>query len=269
MSRPMSTSSRVGLAVLGLLVLAWVVGLCSGYDVIADVHPDRADALPDGAHWLGTDHLGRDVFWRLVLGTQAFMLPAGLAAGTALALGVGSGAWAGAVGGMPRAGIRYLYSVVGSLPRFVLVLLFCAMHGQSSVVLGLSAGLAMAPTVGEAVHGRVRQLVGQDFVLASRVHGTAMVRIVADHLVLRGCRDILWRSAFEIFAFVLILEATLSYLGGFGLPEPYPSWGNMLAFEFGRWDGNPWARWAPALAIWCASLAAGVAGRGLAPERSR
>lgn len=261
---------RAGLAVLALVAIAGLVTSVPGllpYDVVADVAPDQASQAPSAAHWLGTDHLGRDVAWRLLLGTHAFAGPGLLACALASVVGLGSGAVAGYLGGPVAAVLRYLSTVVASIPRFVLVLLAIAIYGNSTWLIGAVAGLAYSPALAEAVFQRIDSLKRAEFVLAARAHGLTDARILLFHLLWVDCRRMVGRHALALFGYLLLLETTLSYIGGFGVEEPEPSWGNMLAFEFGQRAGNPWGVWAPALAIWGTILCCGLASQALAERR--
>ncbi|MCP4810429.1 MAG: ABC transporter permease [Proteobacteria bacterium] len=254
---------------LGFVLLAWCVSLVSGYDVTSDVDVLRASALPSAEHWLGTDHLGRDVAWRMLKSSEAFMGPALLACLVALGFGLPAGAIAGWSGGPIAGGVRYLFTVLESLPRFVLVLLACAIFGSEVAVIGLVAGVAYAPTLGEAIHARIESFRRAEFVLAAEAHGVHPVRVLVHHLLWVNCRRLVARHALMLFAYLLLLETTLSYIGGldgagsFGVAQPDPSWGNMIAFEWREPDANPWASWAPGLAIWGVILSAAWIGDAL------
>ncbi len=261
-----------GTAVLVLVGLVWMVSLLSSYDVVADVDPARMSAHPSAAHWLGTDHLGRDVAWRLVTACEVFVGPGLFACALALVLGVPAGAWAGWAGGWSAELVRYGFTVVASLPRFVLVLLVCAIYGASVWILAAAAAIAYSPAVAEAVYGRVTTFRRREFVLAAEAHGVHWTRILGWHLLWVNARTLIARHALQLFAYFLLVETTLSYIGaleagaGFGVPEPTPSWGNMIAFEWGVRDGNLWATWGPALAIWIVILGALLLGDGLAEQ---
>ncbi len=246
----MRWGARLGWAILGLLLAGWAASWLSGYDVVADVDPTRAGLPPGGGHWLGTDHMGRDVFWRLVLASRAFVGPGRHAHQQGHGAGEQPGAVAGYLGGGPAGVLRYGFAVIHAVPRFVLVLLAGAIYGAEPVVLAVAAGVSYAPTLGESVHARIESLRNADFVDAARAHGLSPAAILGRHLLWVNCRRLVGRHLLFAFAFYLLLETTLSFLGGFGVEEPDPSWGNMLAFEFGIPDGNPWAWIAPALAIW-------------------
>jgi peptide/nickel transport system permease protein len=265
-----SGNRRFGTTVIALVLLAWVVSLASGYDVVADVDPKRMSLSPEADHWLGTDHLGRDVAWRLVTASQVFVGPGLFACVLALLLGVPAGAWAGWSGGMSAEVVRYLFTVIASLPRFVLVLLVCAIYGSSVWTLAAAAAVAYSPAIAEAVYARVAMFRIREFVLAAEAHGVHWARILGWHVLWVNGRLLIARHALQLFAYFLLIETTLSYIGaleagaGFGVPEPNPSWGNMIAFEWGVRDGNVWATWAPALAIWIVILGALLLANGLA-----
>lgn len=258
-TRALSASFRrftdyLGLFIVSLVLLAAVVGPLSGYIPAQDVNIPHADLGPGPGHWLGTDHLGRDVLSRLVFACQAFVWPGLLACLTAAAIGVPAGATAGYMGGPVEAAIRYVTTVIASLPRFVLVLLVCSIYGNDLPTLALAAGVAYSPTLSEAVYGRIEGLRTSEYLLANRAYGVPEWRIVAVHLVFAACGRLIGRHLVILFGYFLVLETTLSYIGGFGVQEPTPSWGNMLVFEWGR-SGSSVAMLAPVVALIATVLA--------------
>jgi peptide/nickel transport system permease protein len=248
--------------VLFAVLLAGVLGPLTGYDPVADVHLAHANVGPGAEHWLGTDHLGRDVFMRALLACRWFVLPGSVACAVAAVVGIPAGALAGWYGGGVEAVIRFAFTVVGSVPRFVLILLVLAIYGDAPrieytlevwryvldvsipiSVLSLAAGLSFVPLLGEAVRARIEELRTAEYVLASRAHGLSPMRILAYHLVWAGARHAIARQLFSLFGYFVVLETTLSYIGGFGVQQPEPSWGNMLVFGWA--DDNPWSAWTP------------------------
>jgi ABC-type dipeptide/oligopeptide/nickel transport system permease subunit len=161
-----------------------------------------------------------------------------------------------------------LLGAVSAVPAVVLVVLGCARYGAGPIQLGALAGLAAVPSLAEAVRERIERLRLEDFVLASVAHGLSELRILAVHLVAFACGRTIARKLLEVFGGVVMLESTLSYLGsqtggaGFGVPEPMPSWGNMMAFEWGRGLGASFL--APALALWATVWACVLASRAFA-----
>ncbi len=221
-------------AFLCAVILAGVFAPWLGYDPVADVDPLRANLPSSATDWLGTDHLGRDIAWRLLLSTSAFVGPGIAASLVAALLGVPAGAWAGFKGGWIAAAVRYAFGTLASLPRVVLILLVMSIYGNHLGILSLAAGVTYAPIVGESVYHRVADLRHADYVVANRAYGLTEWRILWVHLVYALCGRSIVQLMLRLFGAFLTLETTLSYIGGFGVREPQPSWGNMLVFEWGR-----------------------------------
>lgn len=257
----LDVASALGLALLALVVITALLSPLAGYEPGLDVNVGARSLAPSLAHPLGTDHLGRDVLWRLLLACRAFMGPGALACAVAAALAVPAGGLAGFYGGPVGSVLRFGSTVVASVPRFVLVLLVATVYGNSLALLGVAAGVAYAPALLEDVHARVEELRTSEMVLASHAHGVPTWRLLWVHLVIGACGGIILRHLVLLFGFVVVLETTLSYIGGFGVPEPTPSWGNMLVFDWG-YDGSVVSRLAPAVALW-ATVAATTAVGGL------
>jgi peptide/nickel transport system permease protein len=238
----------LGLAFVALVAVVSLLAPLGGYPVGADVDGGARSLGPSAAHWLGTDHLGRDLGWRLALASRAFVGPGVLSCLVAAGIGVPLGAVAGWSGGGASLFVRTGLGSIAAVPRLVLVLLLCAVYGSSPVVLAAGAGLAAAPPLAEAVYQRIERLRREQFVLAARAHGLSEPWLVLVHLVGAACGRSIARHLLEAFGAFVVLECTLSYLGGLGVQEPSPSWGNMLAFEWGR--GAVLPVFAPGLAIW-------------------
>ena len=286
----MKYARAIGFVLLSLLFVAWACGFfLDNPPALTDT--SQLNLHPNAEHLLGTDIHGRDVFTRMILGTQAFVGPGILACLTALLIGLPLAAIAGWKGGITADFIRFIFTVFATFPRFVLVLLVCAIYGNTPTNLGLAAGLAYAPALGEAVFARVTEFRSAGFVLAAKAHGLSTLRILGFHILWLNARRLVFRHLVQLFAFFLIVETTLSCLGGFGTQEPNPSWGNMIASEEHNDDTltlvkprletlaphkkstvagfsedafqitmpqvnayNPWAAWGPLGAIWITLL---------------
>jgi ABC-type dipeptide/oligopeptide/nickel transport system permease subunit len=245
----------LGLSVLTLVLSAATLGPLSGYLPGQDVDVALANLGPNTTQWLGTDHLGRDVFWRLVFACQAFVGPGIVACVTTAVLAIPAGALAGYLGGYVASAIRFVTTVLASVPRFVLVLLVCSIYGTDLMTLAFGAGLAYAPTLSEAIYTRIEALRSSEYLLANRAYGVPPWRILVVHLILASCGRLMARHLVLLFGYFVVLETTLAYIGGFGVQEPQPSWGNMLAFEWGR-GTHPVTMMAPMIALVGTVLAA-------------
>ncbi len=246
-------TARGVLAVLAVLAAA---GLLLGYDPVLDVDPALAGAPPRPGLWLGGDPLGRDVLARVVVAAGGLVGPALGAVGLALVLGVPLGAVRALAPRGLSLGAGALLDAVGVLPQIVLALVACVVAGGDPLVVGLACGLGQAPLVGDAAAAALRRLRATGVLEASRVHGVPLLRVVFVHGLWGGARRALAHQAVVLVSRVATLEATLSYLGRFGVSEPAPSWGNMVDLSLGHPNGQALAWLGPAVALWALSWAA-------------
>ena len=245
----MEVDRRPATAPLLFFAVVYLFSLFLPAEIAVDVQ--AISRGPTAGHWLGTDHLGRDVLHRLLVGSQSFFLPGLAAAVGAVVLGGASGAVAGFFGGTAARLLRYLHTVLSSVPSFVLALLIVTIfstRGQPLPVLAAACILSEAPRVGEAVWAFVDTLRRQEFVLALEAHGIGRFRILLYHVLWVNGRFLLQRHFLSVFGTFLVLEVSLSYLELSGTPPN--SWGNMIAFELGQSQGNALAWMAPALLVW-------------------
>ena len=246
-----------------LLLLAAEIAVAAlapayGYPVGADVDVARANLGPSAEAWLGTDHLGRSVLPRLALATRSFVGPAAAAVvlltGIGVPLGVAAG-WAPAAAGAP---IRVATGTLAGIPKFVWIVLVLAPFGSGSLPLAAAIAAAHVPEFVEALRARVEALADAEFVVASRVHGVSSARLIGLHIVVGACGALIARQWLGLFGAVVVVESTLAYLGALGVQEPTPSWGNMIAFAWGRGASAAWI--APTIALWLTVGAVAAAG---------
>lgn len=250
----------------GTFLAIGVVGAVLPYEPGGDAI-SAAHALPSVAHPLGTDRLGRDLLFRLVIGTRGFFLPGLLAMGLAFSLGTGLGAiagytpsgagvasargWRSGAWRLGRWGIALLLAVPGALPRFVSILLVCSTFGFSPAILGAAIGTLYAAELGMDVRRRVGLCCGEEYVESARAEGISDARILGYHILWLHCRSLIARHLVYVWSFCILVETSLSFLPGeFGVQEPNPSWGNMLAGDLdAAMSGKLWAALVPTVAI--------------------
>lgn len=253
--------ASVGLVLLLGLLLLSVLGPLVGHDP----HATDAAAIyaaPGATHVFGTDHLGRDLFARVLLGGR-LSLQVGLLA-TLLAAVLGG--LYGLVSGM---GPRWLDQVMMQLLDTLLsipVILFAVLIQASGEpdVLRPSIAIALVSWMGVAriVRTECQQLMRTDFVLASIAAGSGTLRLVVHHLLPNVARPLLVVLTVSIGQ-ALVLEATLSFLN-LGVPANVPSWGNLLGSGMrAALSGAWWVVLFPGLAIVLAVLSVNLVGDGL------
>ncbi len=231
-------------ALIGIVVVVGLSVLLAGAEVIApygDNRPDTANRLqgPSAAHWLGTDHLGRDLFSRLVYGTRVAMgvaLPGVLGA---LAVGLSIGIVAGYVGGWADSVVLVLLDTVQALPAVVLALAVLALLGPSTGnVIGVII-IAFAPGYARVARAQVMAVRINQYIEAARALGVSIPRILLTHALPNIIAPLLVLVAMDLPG-AITFEAGLSFLG-LGVRPPTPSWGVILADGFQRIRESPWA----------------------------
>jgi peptide/nickel transport system permease protein len=234
----------LGLAALIILVIVVVVGIIGPW--IAPFDPNHsvlADALhaPGGAHILGTDSAGRDVFSRLLVGTRSTLIAAALAALVALVIGVPSGLIAGFFGGWFDAVASWCTNVLMSLPAIIILLAASAALGKSVWISMTIFGVLMSPGFFRLTRTSVQAVRNELYVDAARVAGLSNSSIIGKH-ILFVVRAPLIIQASIVCGIAISISATLEFLG---LGDVLvPTWGVMLNEGFINIYG------APALAVW-------------------
>ena len=270
-----------GVVVAILIAIAVLAPWLGGADA---THLDIANGLtefgaplpPSSEAWLGTDHLGRDVWARLVAGAGTSLAIASFATLIALTIGVAVGLVAGYAGGLVDEILMRVVDLVLSFPFLLLAILLAALLrsrglADSSAPVIVTLGVVGWTTMARVIRGKTASLARSEMVLAAHALGASPVRIVLRH-VLPNVSGVIAVVALLGFAQNLMAESVLSYLG-LGLPPPAPSWGRMI------YEGRPYYRTAPhlvlapGLAILVAVVAFNLLGEGLRerfdPRRGR
>jgi len=233
-----SPVTALGFGVAAALVALRVAALF--IDVDPALQGDEPMLGPGPGHPLGTDQLGRDLLDRLVVSVEAFFFPGLFACLVTVVLGVPAGSLTGF---WPRskasAAARGVLTIVGAWPRLVLVVVVVAIFtasvsdpaafgGVRLYLLAGVVGLSFVPQLAHALAEKVLHFQREQFVEAARAHGIPDARILGYHILWANCRDLVLRQACTLFGAFILVETSLSYLGDYGVPEPRPSWGNML-----------------------------------------
>lgn len=203
----------------------------------------RSKLLPSSAaHWLGTDHLGRDVLARIMVGAQTSITVGLIAVGLGMALGVTLGAWAAARGGWVDEALSRASDLVFAFPAVLIAILVTSVLGASARNAILAIAIFNVPVFARVTRGAALALWGRDFVRAAIALGRGPLGITLRH-VLPNLLSVLIVQATIQFAVAILAEAGLSYLG-LGAQPPVPSWGRMLR------DAQTYIFQAPELAVW-------------------
>ncbi|WP_108484137.1 ABC transporter permease [Oceaniglobus ichthyenteri] len=232
-------------AIAAIVVMAFALAAIAApwlapYDPNAIAPVNRMQG-PSGAHWLGTDQLGRDLLSRIIHGTRTALYVAFAGTGGALAVGMAMGMAAG-LGGKVLDSVLVLFNdSIKALPLVLFALALVTIYGASMVTLISVIAVSMAPGYFRVVRNQVMVLNNADFIVAAQSMGASRLRLAVTHMLPNLIGPILVLIAMDIPA-VIGIESGLSFLGQ-GIQPPQSSWGNMLA------EGYTYVRQAPHIAV--------------------
>jgi peptide/nickel transport system permease protein len=258
------TSNRFAAAGFALIVLLFVVSIFASS--ITPYDPDALDAWhvllpPSGAHWFGTDELGRDVFTRVIFGARVSLKVGFVAVGIAVAIGTVIGLCAGFYGGWIDSLLMRVVDIMLCFPTFFLILAVIAMLEPSiwyiMVIIGLTGWMGVA----RLVRAEVLSLKSRDFVLAARVLGASDRRIIFRHILPNALSPVLVSATLGV-AGAILTESALSFLG-IGVQPPTPSWGNILTSGKDYIEFAWWLSLFPGVAILVTVLSYNLVGEGI------
>ncbi|UDF35257.1 UNVERIFIED_ORG: ABC transporter permease [Shinella sp. XGS7] len=256
---------RRRIVLFALLVLSLITVLALGAELFGRVDPNDTAVLerlrgPSGAHWLGTDELGRDVYARIVHGGRYSLL---IAAGTALGA-VLMGTLLGLVAGFFKrldGPLMRLVDAMMSFPDILLAIALVAILGPSMFNVVLALVLVYTPRVARVVRASTLVLRELLFVEAARAVGVSTPLILWRHILPNLISPVLVQLSF-IFAYAILAEAGLSFLG-VGVPPEIPTWGTMVAGSQSYAHQAFWVVLFPGLAIIFTALSLQLVGDGV------
>ena len=251
----------LGLAViLGFVLMALLAPLISPYDPAAQSW-SAVRKPPSGAHWFGTDEVGRDLLARVIWGTRASLLAGVVSVGIALGLGVPLGLLAGYRGGWTDALISRVTDAMLACPFLILAIALAAFLGPSLTNAMIAIGITATPIFIRLTRGLALGAKVEDYVEAARAVGNPHWRIAARHILPNILPALLVQATLTV-ATAIIAEASLSFLG-LGQQPPAPSWGSMLNSAQRFLANAPWMAIFPGLAIFVTVLSFNLLGDGL------
>lgn len=217
---------------------------------------------PSGAHWLGTDQLGRDILSMLMAGARTSLAVAALAVAIGAGIGVPLGLAAAARhGGWLDGAVARLNDLIFAFPSLVTAILITATFGPSATNAILAIGIFNIPVFARVARAGALSLWTLDYIRAARVAGKGTARISAEHIVPNIASLLIVQGTIQ-FSLGILAEAGLSYVG-LGAQPPMPSWGRMLADSQTLVTLAPHVALFPGLAIVLTVLGLNLLGDGL------
>lgn len=289
-------------AMAGVVVLAIIFLACLVLPSIPDLLQDpNAQSLalknrpPSSEHWFGTDHLGRDIFSRVLYGGRISIAVGIITTAVSVTIGVCWGALAGYTGGRTDDALMRVVDILYALPFLIIVILlgkaiepwtvdlthwavdlFAGKEATVSrqnetrtwvepittlVPLFIAIGALSWLTVSRIVRAQVQNVAKQDFIEAARSLGLGHARILFRHILPNALGPIIVYTTLTIPG-IMLFEATLSFLG-LGVKPPNSSWGILIEEGANRMASNPWLLFFPSLFFASTLFALNFLGDGL------
>ncbi len=250
----------LSLCLIGVLaIIAIIAPLITPYDPYAQNFDPTL--LPSGAHWLGTDELGRDELSRVILGARISLSISFGATLVALVVGLLIGTTAGYLGGLVDNLLMRLVDLVLAFPALFLILIVAVTLGVGVVTVIFLIGFFNWMYLARLSRAEFLQIRELDYVQAARAVGVPTRRIIWRHILPNAMGPIIVSSTF-ILAAALYIEAVLDFLG-FGISPDIPSWGNLLTTAQDTFADAPQLAIVPGVLLTLAILCMNFIGDGL------
>jgi peptide/nickel transport system permease protein len=233
--------------VVVMVVMAMFADAVTTYDPTANDFGAMLEA-PSGAHWLGTDQYGRDLYTRIVFGARTALLIGFVSAFVGGTLGLVLGVSSAYFGGRFDLLLQGAMDVLMAFPLIILALAVVSIFGTGAVNVIIAITLPFIPRCARVVRSSALAVRETPFIDAARACGFGHARIIVRHLMPNVLASYLIVMTAAVGQAILI-EASLSYLG-LGVQEPLPAWGLMLqggAQEYA--ESAPWVAIFPGIAI--------------------
>ena len=257
------TSAMVGVVVVALTVLVAILApwLAPYPEDAYESHPIQRLQGPSRAFPFGTDHLGRDMLSRVILGSRAALAVALLVVAGAMLVGVPLGLVAGYRGGWVSEAIMRLTDVVLAVPQLILALALAQLLSPSLENAMLALTLTYWPFFTRIVYAEARRLRVSVFVEALQGLNAGDWRIMFAHILPNAAPPIIVRATIGM-GFTILSAAVLGFLG-MGATPPDPEWGLAVAESRQYLPEAWWFATFPGLAIFFVVFGFNLLGDGL------
>jgi oligopeptide transport system permease protein len=252
--------------VVAMIFMAALVLVCVAGPWFSPYGPNAQDLAlkatpPSGAHWLGTDPLGRDLATRILVGGRISLLVGILATAVASVIGVVYGMIAGLAGRRTDAAMMRFVDVLYAFPFITFVIILVVVFGREFWLIFVAIGAVEWLTMARVVRGQVLALKNLEFVTAARAYGASFWHILFRHMLPNVLGIVIIYASLTVPG-VMLLEATLSFLG-LGIQPPDASWGVLIREGADNIGVYPWMLTGPSLFFSATLLALNLIGDAL------
>lgn len=250
--KPLSSYGKKINSILGLLIISafLLIMIISFFYTPHDVTAmNIANKLkgPSSTHWFGTDEFGRDIFSRIMQGTQTAFFVGTVTVFIGVVFGTLIGAMAGYFGGWVDEVFMRLMDALMAFPGIILALMLVAVFGPGMLNTSIALGIIAIPSIARIARSGFIQHKDFEYVLSAKLIGVKPFKIMLRHILPNVSSPLIVAGSVS-FAVAMLAEAALSYLG-LGVQPPDPSWGRMLKDSQSFLVSAPWYTYAPGIAI--------------------
>ncbi|OLO38048.1 hypothetical protein BTR23_12540 [Alkalihalophilus pseudofirmus] len=256
--------NTLGMIALWILIIICLIALLAPllmpHDPLAQNVVNRM-AGPSGENWLGTDPNGRDIFSRILLGSQISLIVGFAAVAISSIVGFAIGMIAGYKGGKVDDIIMRFMEAIMSIPLLLLGLMVLVAVSSNMITLILIISIGLMPSCARIARGSTLELKEKEFIKAAISMGAGSTRILLTHILPNIIGPLLVISTLNMTV-VIMVEAALSFLG-MGIQPPTPTWGNMIQDGFRYITTQPGVAIYPGIALMIVSVCFNLVGDAL------
>ena len=249
-----------GIIAILLIIVAVLAPVIAPHDPVATDH-NNVLAAPSINMLLGGDHIGRDVFSRLVYGARISLLVGILSVLFGVTIGLAVGLVSGYFGGIVDLGAQRIMDAVMAFPALILALSIMAVMGASIINVIIALAAVFVPGAARTIRSQALSIKEMDYVLAARAIGSSDLRIMLRHMAPNLAATYIVLATISL-GWAIVVEASLSFLG-VGVPPSVPTWGGMLTGATKYVETAWWVAVFPGLAIAIVVFAWNLLGDGL------
>ena len=221
-------------AMVGMAITFLLIFIACTADIFFDYDTDVVGQTlkvqftpPNSQYWFGTDHLGRDIFARVLYGTKYSLLIGVSATLVSSIIGIVLGMMAGYYGGIVDDFIMRIIDIVQSIPAIMMGIIIVSALGASMVNLIIAIGIAGIPYLTRITRAAVLTVKNQEYIEAATAIGLSKPAIMVTHILPNSVSPILVAMTMQV-AQAILAASSLSFLG-LGVPVPSPEWGALLS----------------------------------------
>ena len=222
---------RNRMALTGMIISAIVIIVAILAPVLAPYDPLKMDIRgrlkpPTAEHWMGTDHLGRDILSRVIYGARISLEVGVVSVALGTIVGLVLGAAAGYLGKKVDTIIMGIMDAIYAFPAILLALALVSAFGPGLVTVMTAIAIVRIPIFARTVRGSVLAEREKEYITSARCIGLREISILVRHVLPNIIAPMIVVTT-TYFATAIVVEASLSFLG-LGVPPPAASWGTML-----------------------------------------